>query len=109
MLKRVLTRVDFPRPDSPRSECQPADHTVCFFKAVSPTNDHNVEVEALPYTLAVPLVRQVGESHVSCELPAHNVPHVCRGLCCCLGVFGAHGLRGGLAAVRHGVARRDHG
>lgn len=40
------------------------------------TDNHNVEVEAFPDTLAMPLVWQVGESNESCQLSAHNVSHV---------------------------------
>ncbi len=52
VLKRVLTRVDFPRPDSPLIIS--TVRFVVFLKAL--TNDHNVKVEALADTLAVPLI-----------------------------------------------------
>lgn len=71
------------------------------------TNDHNVEVEALADTLAMPLVGQVGETDVACELPAHDVPHVTRRLSCGLRVPGGDGLRSGGAAIEHGVAVLD--
>lgn len=71
------------------------------------TNDHNVEVEALAHTLAMPLVGQVGETDVASELPADNVPHVARGLGCGLGIPGGDGLGCVGAAVKHGVAVLD--
>lgn len=37
------------------------------------TNDHDVEVESLANTLAVPLVGQVGETNIASQLPADNV------------------------------------
>lgn len=51
------------------------------------TNDHNVEVEAFPHTLAMPLVRKVRESNVACELPAHDVPHISGCLCGRFGIL----------------------
>ena len=71
------------------------------------TNDHNVEVEALAHTLAMPLVGQVGEPDVASKLPADNVPHVARGLGCGLGIPGGDGLGCVGAAVKHGVAVLD--
>lgn len=43
------------------------------------TDNHHIEVEALAHTLAVPLVRQVRETNITCKLPAHNVHVVCEG------------------------------
>jgi hypothetical protein len=40
------------------------------------TNNHDVEVETLPDTLAVPLVGQIGKANIASELPADNVPVV---------------------------------
>lgn len=37
------------------------------------TNNHNVEVEAFAYTLTVPLVRQVSEANVPCQLSSDNI------------------------------------
>lgn len=37
------------------------------------TNDHDVEVEAFPDALAVPLVREVGEANVPGQLPADDI------------------------------------
>lgn len=52
VLKRVLTRVDFPRPDSPLIVS--AVSLLIYLRAL--TNDHDVEVKALADTLAVPLI-----------------------------------------------------
>jgi hypothetical protein len=71
------------------------------------TNDHNVEVEALAHTLAMPLVGQVGETDVASKLPAHNVPHVARRLGCGLGILGGNSLRCAGVAVEHRVAVLD--
>jgi hypothetical protein len=71
------------------------------------TNDHNVEVEALAHTLAMPLVGQVGETNVASKLPADNVPHVARRLGCGLGVLGRDSLGCLSVAVKHGVAVLD--
>jgi hypothetical protein len=106
VLKRVLTRVDFPRPDSPEN-CASALVFSPVHIATLLTNDHNVEVEALAHTLAMPLVGQVGETDVASKLPANNVPHVARRLGCGLGVLGGDGLRCMGAAVKHGVAVLD--
>ena len=43
------------------------------------TNDHDVEVEPLPDTLAVPLVGEVGEPNISGQLPSHDVSVVVDG------------------------------
>ena len=67
------------------------------------TNNHNVEIEPFADTLAVPLIGQIGEPNVSCELPPNNIPHVTSRLCCCLGVFGADGLRGDLLGGAHWI------
>ena len=37
------------------------------------TNDHDVEVEAFPDALAVPLVREVGKANVPGQLPADDI------------------------------------
>jgi hypothetical protein len=62
------------------------------------TNNHDVEVEALAHTLAMPLVGQVREPNVACELSAHNV-HVVRHGSCGLGVLCRHRLCGLLVAI----------
>ena len=78
-----------------------------FPRASQHTNDHNVEVEALAHTFAVPLVRQICETNVACELPAHNV-EVVRHLCRELGVLRCDGLGGRCVSVSHGgVAIHD--
>lgn len=56
------------------------------------TNNHDVEVESFAHTLAMPLVGQVRETDIACELPAHDVHVVCHG-CGGLGVLCGHGLR----------------
>ena len=104
VLKRVFTRVDLPRPDSPARVCLEEPSQISYSHSML-TNDHNVEVEAFPHTLAMPLVGQVGETNVSSELSAHNVLHVRRCLSGGLRVLRGHGLRGHVAAM--GVARRD--
>lgn len=73
MLKSVLTRVDFPRPDSPETDQYGNNGGLRTMKL---TDNHDVKVEAFPDTLAMPLVWQVGESDESCQLSAHNVSHV---------------------------------
>jgi hypothetical protein len=42
------------------------------------TNDHNIEVEALADTLAVPLVGQVRKANVARQLPPNNVLRLAR-------------------------------
>ena len=98
-MKRVLTKVDFPSPDSPII----LSHCCLPILMWTLTNYHNVEVEPFTDTLAVPLVRQIGEAHVSCELPSNNIPHVTSRLCRGLGVFGADSLRGDLLGGAHRV------
>jgi hypothetical protein len=103
VLNRVLTKVDFPRPDSPGVIFSARGLSSNQIQIVL-TNDHNVEVEALAHTLAMPLVGQVGETNVASKLPADNVPHVARRLGCGLGVLGRDSLRCLGVAVEHGVA-----
>lgn len=56
------------------------------------TDNHNIEVESLADTLAVPLVRQVGETNVTGQLAANNVLHIGGGLGNSLGVARSHSL-----------------
>lgn len=100
VLKRVLTRVDFPRPDSPGKVSMKflASHQVQLL-----TNNHDIKIEALANTLAMPLIGQVGKSNVACELPPHNVPHITSSLSCSLGIFGADSLGGNLCIGGHWV------
>jgi hypothetical protein len=63
------------------------------------TDNHDVEVESLAHTLAMPLVGQVCETHVAGELSAHNV-HVVRHGSCGLGVLRCDGVGGLGVAVR---------
>lgn len=44
------------------------------------TDNHDIEVEALADTLAVPLVGKIGETNVACQLSANDVSHVAGGL-----------------------------
>ena len=53
VLKRVLTRVDFPRPDSPKAGQMWNDEES---QTVLLTDDHDVKVEPLANALAVPLI-----------------------------------------------------
>jgi hypothetical protein len=71
------------------------------------TNDHDIEIEALAHTLAVPLIRQVCKANVAGQLPAHDVPHVARRCRRRFGVFRGHGLRSCSIAIRHGIACGD--
>lgn len=86
------------------------------------TDNHDVEVESLADTLAVPLVGQVGETNIAGQLAANHVLHVVRSLgdslrvarADSLSISGAHGVgalneRRLLAAGRGGVAGRDGG
>lgn len=56
------------------------------------TDNHNIEVESLADTLAVPLVREVGETNVTGQLAANNILHIGGGLSNSLGVTRSHGL-----------------
>lgn len=76
MLKRVLMSVDFPRPDSPEQRQrrvsggrEPRKQSV----AMTRTDHHGGELEALPDALPVHLVRKVGKSNISHELLANDV------------------------------------
>lgn len=73
VLKRVLTRVDFPRPDSPvrvatrrrvefeRPNCERQTKK-------KRTDDHSSKLETLADALAVDLVGEVGKADVAHEL-----------------------------------------
>lgn len=37
------------------------------------TNNHHIEVETFPDTLAVPLVREVGKSHIARQLSSDDI------------------------------------
>lgn len=73
------------------------------------TDNHDIEVEALADTLAVPLVGQVGETDVASELSANNVSHVAGGLGGGLWVFRRHGLGDSSCTICHYVAQLDVG
>lgn len=72
MLNSVLTRVDFPRPDSPEIAISYSLYMTCG-RVGELTNNHDIEVEALTDTLTVPLVGQVGKTDVTRQLSAHNI------------------------------------
>lgn len=103
MLNRVLTRVDFPRPDSPGEHCEDDPYAPVRYVR---TDNHHIEVEPLADALAVPLVRQVGETDVAGELAAHDVLHIGSGLGHSLGVPGGDRLGN---AGAHGVAALHKG
>jgi hypothetical protein len=69
------------------------------------TNNHDVEVETLADTLAVPLVGQIGETHVAGQLPTDDIAHVGSSLSNRFRVLGAHRL--GVACTTHRVASFD--
>lgn len=69
------------------------------------TNDHDIEVESLADTLAVPLVGQIRETDVASQLAADDIAHVGSSLSDGLRVFGAHRL--GVACTTHRVASFD--
>jgi hypothetical protein len=73
------------------------------------TNDHDVEVEPLADTLAVPLVGKVGKTNVASQLSANDVSHVAGGLGGGLWVFGRHGLGYRACSTCHWVAPLDFG
>ena len=90
MLKRVLTRVDFPSPDSPMRVS-----VICGdSNSRTRTDNHDVEVEALADALAMPLVGQVGETDIAGQLSSHDITHVAGSGGGSLRVFGGHGLSG---------------
>ena len=106
VLKRVLTRVDFPRPDSPIGRS--ASKIVRGLSSRSKhTNHHDVEVEAFTDALSMPLIRKICESNVTSKFPAHNVSHVTGGLSCSLRIFGANCLGDALPLRSHWVAALD--
>lgn len=98
MLNRVFTRVDFPSPDSPSENISISVNVTAW--EFARTDYHDIEVEALAHTLAVPLVGQIGETNVSSEFSADNV-HVVGGLSGHLGVFVGDGGRSCGVSVSH--------
>lgn len=73
MLKSVFTRVDLPRPDSPMDNVSNQGFSRGHTTSCPLTNNHDVEVEALSDTLAVPLIWQVGETNVTRQFSANNI------------------------------------
>lgn len=66
------------------------------------TDNHDIEVETLADTLAVPLVGQVGKTNIAGKLAADDVLHIGSGLGHGLGIAGADRLGGsgdGVAAL----------
>lgn len=49
------------------------------------TDDHDIEVESLSHTFAMPLVRQVGEADIASQFSPDHVSHV---ICCGGSSFG---------------------
>lgn len=70
------------------------------------TDYHDVEVEALANTLAVPLVGQIGKADVASQLPTNDIAHVTGCGSCSFGVFRRDRL-GNARAMR--VALADEG
>jgi len=69
------------------------------------TNNHDVEIEPLANTLAMPLVWKVGETNKPCQLSANDVPHFGRGGRGSLGVSRGNSLRyRGVVPAGHGIA-----
>lgn len=66
VLKRVLMRVDLPRPDSPDTVNEYVKKLKGRHMAL--TDDHGVEVEALAHALPVDLVGEIRETDVAHEL-----------------------------------------
>lgn len=69
VLKRVLTNVDFPKPDSPEGGQGEDERSG---EQRGRTDDHYGELETLPDTLAVDLVWKVRETDVTHEFLADN-------------------------------------
>lgn len=88
MLKRVFTKVDFPRPDSPEHVRAKANR----MEKTGHTNNHNVEVEALADAFAMPLIGQVGKSDIACELSSNDIPHIAGSLGCSFGISRGNSL-----------------
>ena len=69
VLKRVLTKVDLPKPDSPMKddEKRPANA-----RMTRRTNDHYGELEAFSHALTMDLIGKVSETNVSHEFLADD-------------------------------------
>lgn len=63
VLKSVLMRVDFPRPDSPNMIEKQWSVT-----RGRRTNNHGSKLEALPHALPMDLIWEIGKAHVAHEL-----------------------------------------
>jgi hypothetical protein len=71
VLKRVLTKVDLPKPDSPREDGVSREASEAS-GTMGRTNDHHSELETLSDTFAVYLVGEVGETNVAHEFLADD-------------------------------------
>ena len=73
MLKSVLTKVDLPKPDSPREDQGQGEKSeVANGILMGRTDDHYGELKALPHALAMDLVWKVCETDVTHELLADD-------------------------------------
>ena len=76
VLKRVLTRVDLPRPDSPIFGPMFINHTTFTstpqIAQNEHTNNHQSELESFLYGFAVDLVRKVVETDIASKLRLNN-------------------------------------
>ena len=64
VLKRVLTKVDLPKPDSPREDSVRGVVMEANGR-MGRTNDHYSELKALSHTFTVYLVGEVGKTNVA--------------------------------------------
>ena len=69
VLKSVLTKVDFPRPDSPR---EGGVREEAMESRMGRTNDHDGKLEALPHTFTVYLVGEIGKTNVAHKFLAND-------------------------------------
>ncbi len=72
VLKSVLTKVDFPKPDSPR-ECGVRDEVMGNeTRGMGRTNDHYSKLETLPHTFTVYLVGKIGKTDIAHKFFAND-------------------------------------
>lgn len=72
VLKRVLTKVDLPKPDSPGGEGLRERRGEGKRRMMERTDDHYGELEALPDALTMDLVGKIGKPDVSHEFLADD-------------------------------------
>lgn len=69
VLKRVLIRVDFPKPDSPEKKQRKKNTRLSLTSDTLLysllTDDHGSELEAFPHTFSVNLVGEIGKPNVA--------------------------------------------